>query len=229
MPKPTTGTRASCATASSSGAGRTGKLEIWSADADGGSPRQVTREGTDAENPTATPDGWITFALTNSPKQGLWKVRPDGTGAARTGPCLNVPDTSPDGRYVACADLPAGPLRVVRLSDGAVLPYQVDIPHSRYVEASLGRSRWSVDGKRLYFLAQDENGADGVFVQDFDPQTKDTSATRRKVAGFDPNSDAESFALSPDGTKLVVAFLDRSYGIVTIEGVSGVGRRSTAH
>jgi Tol biopolymer transport system component len=209
--------------------GRTGHLEIWSADPDGGSPRQVTHEAADAENPTDTPDGWITYALTNSSKQGLWKIRPDGTGAARTGPCLNVPDASPDGRYVACADLPAGPLRVVRLSDGALLPFHIDIPHSRYVEASLGRSRWSVDGKRLYFLGQDENGVDGIFVQDFDPLARDTTATRRKVAGFDPNSDAESFAISPDGTKLVVAFLERSYGIVTIEGVPGAGKAPRSH
>ena len=204
--------------------GRTGHLEIWSADPDGGSPRQITHAETDAENPTAAPDGWILYALTNSKSDGLWKIRPDGTGAARTGPCLNVPDTSPDGKYVACPDLPAGPLRVVRLADGTVIPYQIDVPHSRYVEASLGRSRWSVDGKRLYFLGQDENGVNGIFVQDFDPLARDTVATRRKVAGFDPNSDAESFAISPDGTKLVVAFLERSYGIVTIEGVPGVGR-----
>jgi len=204
--------------------GRTGHLEIWSADPDGGSPRQVTHEAADAENPTATPDGWITYALTNSKNDGLWKIRPDGTGAARVGPCLNVPDTSPDGRYVACADLPAGPTRLVRIADAAVLPYQIDVPHSRYVEASLGRSRWSVDGRKIYFLGQDENGVDGIFVQDFDPEKKDMSATRRKVAGFDPNSDAESFALSPDGTKLVVAFLERTYSIVTIEGVADADR-----
>jgi len=117
----------------------------------------------------------------------------------------------------------------VRTADATVVPYQIDVPHSRYVEASLGRSRWSADGKRLYFLGQDENGVNGIFAQDFDPQTRNTAASRRMIAGFDPNSDAESFALSPDGTKLVVGFLERTYGIVTIEGVPGAGRSRPAH
>jgi Tol biopolymer transport system component len=206
--------------------GRTGHLEIWSADPDGGSPRQVTREGTDAENPTDTPDGWIVYALTNSPRQGLWKIRPDGSAPARIGPCLNIPETSPDGRYVACPEIPVGPVRVVRVADAAVMPFQIDVPHPRSSEMSLGRVRWSIDSKRIYFLGQDENGVNGIFVQDFDPQVRDTSASRRKVAAFDPNLEAESFAISPDGKRLVVAFLERLYGIVTIEGVPGAGRKT---
>jgi Tol biopolymer transport system component len=209
--------------------GRTGHLEIWSADPDGGSPRQVTRHATDSENPTETPDGWIVYAQTNSKADGLWKIRPDGSAAVRSGPCLNVPDASPDGRYVACPDLPAGPVRVVRLADRAVMPYRIDVPHSRVSEASLGRTRWSADGRQIYFLGEDENGVNGIFVQDFDPEKKDASATRRKVAGFDPNVEAESFAISPDGTKLVIAFLERLYGIVTIEGLPGAGRRAQSH
>jgi Tol biopolymer transport system component len=209
--------------------GRTGHLEIWSADPDGGSPRQVTRENTDAENPTTTPDGWIVYALTNSPKQGLWKIRPDGSAPARIGPCLNIPETSPDGRYVACPDIPVGPVRVVRVADATVMPFQIDVPHSRTSELSLGRVRWSIDGKRIYFLGQDENGVNGIFVQDFDPQAQDTSASRRKVAAFDPNLETESFAISPDGKRLVVAFLERLYGIVTIEGVPGAGRKARSN
>src|SRR5204863_9643500 len=116
--------------------------------------------------------------------------------------------------------------QVIRHSAGTVIPYQIDVPHTRNVEASLGSTRWSIDGKRIYFLGQDENGVDGIYVQDFDSEKKDTSTTRRKVAGFDPNLDAESFALSPDGSRLVVAFLERTYGIVTIEGVAGAGRRA---
>jgi hypothetical protein len=63
----------------------------------------------------------------------------------------------------------------------------------------------------------------GIFVQDFDPGRPDTSSTRRKVAGFDPSLEAESFAISPDGKHLVVALLDRLFGVSTIEGVPGVG------
>ena len=204
--------------------GRTGHLEIWMADADGGSPRQVTRSATDSENPTATPDGWILFAQTNTTNTGLFKIRPDGTGAAHIGPCVNVPEASPDGRWVACPRLDGSIVQTVRVADATVGKFEIHSPHPRITEVQIGRVRWAPDGKRLYFVGQDENGVNGIFVQDFDPEGKDTSASRRKVAGFDPNIETESFAISPDGKRLVIAFLDRAYGIVTIEGVSGAGK-----
>ena len=205
--------------------GRTGRLEIWVAEADGSSPRAVTHRQTDCENPTGTPDGSIVFAVTNDPAIGMWKIRPDGSGGERlggAGSCINVPETSPDGKYAACPDLGVGPLRAVRLSDGGALPFTIDVPHSRITETQMGRVRWSPEGRKVYFIGQDENGINGIYSQDFDPERKDTSVSRKKVAAFDPNFEAESFGVSPDGRHLVVAFLERTYGIVTIEGVPGV-------
>jgi serine/threonine protein kinase len=202
--------------------GRTGHLEIWTADSDGSSPRQVSRDGTDAENPNATPDGWIIYASANSEKAGLWKVRPDGSGAARFGPCFNTPDLSPDGRYIGCPDILAPSIHVWRVADGAELPFVIEFPHPRFTEAFLGRLRWSPDGRRIFFLGQDEKGANGIYVQDFDPDRKDTSTTRRKIAGFDPNIEVESFGISRDGAKLVMACLEKLNGIMTIEGVPGI-------
>ena len=204
--------------------GRTGTLEIWMADSDGAAAHALTRQHADAENPTAAPDGSIYYALTNAPEPGLWMIRPDGTAGRRVGPCINIPDTSPDGRYVACPDLGTGTLRFVRLADRQVLPFTIEVPHPRPSEIFMGRPRWSPDGRRLYFLGQDERGVNGIFVQDFDPAKTDTNASRRKVAGFDPTLEAESLAISPDGKNLVVGFLDRTYGISTIEGVRGVER-----
>jgi Tol biopolymer transport system component/tRNA A-37 threonylcarbamoyl transferase component Bud32 len=204
--------------------GRTGRLEIWMADADGAAPHALTRRNADAENPTAAPDGSIYYSLTSAPEPGLWRIRPDGSPEARIGACINIPETSPDGRYVACPDIDTGAIRVVRVDDKKVLPFTIEVPHPRPTEIFMGRPRWSPDGRRLYFIGQDEKGINGVYVQDFDPEKADTSATRRKVAGFDPNLEAESFAISPDGKRLVVAFLDRTYGISTIEGVRGVER-----
>jgi len=51
-----------------------------------------------------------------------------------------------------------------------------------------------------------------------------SSATRKKVAGFDPSFETESFAISPDGKRCVVAALERTYGIVTIEGFADGAR-----
>ena len=209
--------------------GRTGHLEIWTADSDGTSPRPVTRQSADAENPTAAPDGAIYYAVTNSREPGLWRILPDGSGGEKVGPCINIPETSPDGSYVACPDIDTGTIRVVRLADRRVLPFSIAFPRPRITQTLMGRPRWSSDGKRIYFLGEDENGINGIFVQDFEPQSKDTNASRRKVAGFDPNLEAESFAISPDGTRLVVAFLERLYGIATIEGVPGFERRGRDH
>ena len=60
----------------------------------------------------------------------------------------------------------------------------------------LGRSRWMPDGKAIAFVGLDDAGLTGVFVQDFVPG-RDTTATRRKLAGFDPDYITETFAISP--------------------------------
>jgi eukaryotic-like serine/threonine-protein kinase len=41
---------------------RTGNFEVWVAERDGSSPRQVSHDGSDAENPVVTPDGWVLYA-----------------------------------------------------------------------------------------------------------------------------------------------------------------------
>jgi WD40 repeat protein len=172
-----------------------------------------------------TPDGWVVYISTAPGKVGAWKVRLDGTRAARAADCGSLPEVSPDGRYVACPDTNVGPLRFFRLADGKPLPLVVDVTPTRATEAQMGRPRWSADGSRFYYLAQDEKGVIGVFEQAFDPEKKDTSATRRKVGGFDPKFEAESFGISPDGKRLVVGALERTYGIVSIEGFGeGVAR-----
>ena len=68
--------------------------------------------------------------------------------------------------------------------------------------ALLGRARWTKDGKAIAFVGQDETGATGIFEQDFVPDG-DTTATRHKLAGFDPARVVESFDL--DATSVVLA------------------------
>jgi Tol biopolymer transport system component len=52
--------------------GRSGNLEIWTANADGSGATQISRDGVDAENPTATADGqWIVYNSFNLKKSGL--------------------------------------------------------------------------------------------------------------------------------------------------------------
>ena len=84
---------------------------------------------------------------------------------------------------------------------GRVVPFEVSVASrsSREEQILLGRHRWMPGGRAIAFVGLDEDGRSGVFVQDFDPD-KDTRASRRKLAGFDPLLLTESFAIAPDGS-----------------------------
>jgi eukaryotic-like serine/threonine-protein kinase len=205
---------------------RGGNFEIWAAGADGGGPRQVTHDGGNAENPTATPDGqWIVYSSGNPQKAGLWKVHPDGTGATQVVKGrVSLPDTSPDGRYVLyrvfSGKYPAT-LRVVLLQDGQAEPFEVAVDTKRRTTVTLGRARWMPDGKAIAFVGQDEDGASGIYVQDF-AAGQDTVATRRKLGRFSPDIAAESFGVAPDGSRLVVAGWVQLFSLMEGEGLPGL-------
>ena len=206
--------------------GRSGHLEIWIADADGSGARRVTDDGVDAQNPTPTPDGrWIVYNSGNPAKLGIWKVRSDGTGAARLiAGTTGLPEVSPDGQYVAyIAGVEGGSetIRVVRTSDGSPAPFEIRIPIRRPAPVRIGRPRWMPDGRAIAFVGQDEEGVHGIFVQDFVPG-RDTSSTRRALGGFDPESETESFGISPDGSRLVIASWERIFSVMEAEGVSHI-------
>jgi hypothetical protein len=69
-------------------------------------------------------------------------------------------------------------------------------------------------------VGQDAAGRSGVFSQDFDPE-RDTSGSRRPVAGFSQEYWTESFGLSPDGARLTISTLEESSSIMLAEGVPG--------
>ena len=76
-------------------------------------------------------------------------------------------------------------------------------------------------GKAIAFLGQNEEGVNGVFVQDFVPG-QDTAATSREFGGFDRERATESFGISPDGTILTVAGWEQLFSLFSVEGVPGV-------
>ncbi|HEV7242523.1 MAG TPA: LpqB family beta-propeller domain-containing protein [Thermoanaerobaculia bacterium] len=203
--------------------GRSGNLEIWIANADGSGARQISADGVDAENPSATPDGqWIVYCSFNSQKAGIWKVRADGTQAthlvkART----SLPEISPDGKYIsylADSRTTRAHIRVARVADGKDMGVSIPVRTYKRTGAILGRSRWMPDGKSIAFLAQTEDGINGVFVQDFAPGT-DSSATKRPLGGFDRERATESFGIAPDGLSMTVAGWEQLFSIFSIEGL----------
>jgi serine/threonine protein kinase/Tol biopolymer transport system component len=206
---------------------RTGAFEIWMADPDASGAKQLTHDGMDAENPTATPDGrWIVYNQSFPARAGVWKIHPDGSGATRVvAGATVVPEVSPDGQYISYrlgTRIDQFEIRMARISDGAAVPFRVSanvIPIN--VANSLGRTRWMPDGKAITFVGQDERGVCGVYLQDFDP-ARDTSATRRPVAGFYPTVATESFGISPDGKEMTLAGWDQTFSLMVAERVPGV-------
>jgi serine/threonine protein kinase len=207
--------------------GRSGNLEIWIANADGSEAKQISRDGSDAENPTATPDGWVVYCSFNPANPGIWKVRPDGTQATQVVKGrTSLPEVSPDGKYVSYlfdGRTPRAAVRVARLSDGQDAGISMPVQVLRRTSAILGRTRWMPNGSAIAFLGQNDDGTNGVFVQDFIPG-KDTSTTRRELGGFDRERATESFGISPDGTNLTVAGWEQLFSLFSIEGVPGVSR-----
>jgi Tol biopolymer transport system component len=205
---------------------RSGNYEIWTADLDGSAARQVTRDGVNAENPTATRDGqWIVYSSGNPDKPGLWKIRPDGTEATHLFEGrATIPEVSPDGRHAVFRSFtgkyPAR-LRVARLEDGELEPFEILVEAHRRTTISLGRARWMPDGSAIAFVGQDPDGAIGVYAQDFVPG-HDTTATRRPLVGFDPDVAAESFGIAPDGSRLVVAGWVQLFSLMEAEGLAGL-------
>jgi Tol biopolymer transport system component len=207
---------------------RSGKYEIWAAESDGSGARQVTRDGEDAENPAVSPDGrFVVYGSTRASDSGVWKTRADGS--APSSPLvrglLGIPEISPDGRHVLYvgfdATLTGTRIAVVGFDDGEPVDFEIGVEVARPTTANLGRARWTADGK-IAFLGQDENGTNGVFVQDFAPG-RDTRPTRRKLGGFDPEVDAETFGVSPDGARVAIAGREMVSSLVLLEGVAGLG------
>jgi Tol biopolymer transport system component len=205
---------------------RSGNYEVWIADPDGSGAKQITQDGSNAENPTATPDGeWIVYSSGNPEKPGLWKIRVDGTQATHLfGGRATIPEVSPDGRHAVFRSFtgkyPAR-LRVARLEDGELEDFEILVEAPRRTTISLGRARWLPGGRAIAFVGQDETGAIGIYAQDFVPG-QDTSATRRRVAGFDPDVAAESFGIAPDGSRLVVAGWLQLFSLMEAEGLKGL-------
>jgi Tol biopolymer transport system component len=206
---------------------RGGHLEIWTASADGTGARQLSRDGLDAENPTQTADGkYVVYASGNPARAGIWRMGSDGREDTHLvkGDYF-LPEVSPDGRYVAYgAAEPArngGKVFVAEVGTGRVV-FSTDVPFLGYQAAvQPGRTRWMPDGRTLVMVVIDARGQGILCTQDFRPG-QDTASSRRVLLGTEPNTDIESFGISPDGAHVTLSRIQETRSLKLAEGVPGL-------
>jgi Tol biopolymer transport system component len=190
---------------------RSGNFEIWVSERDGSSPRQVSHDGFDAENPVVTPDGWVVYAsgqLLQHP--GLYKVHLDGsdTKLLVPGPA-SWPDVSPDGKYVLYHTV-SGALQakvtVVRFPDGTPVGF----------EAEGLRARFSADGHSIVYI---RNGGRDIVQQDF---LSGRGSPVRVLVPASPDYITESFGMTRDVKNIVASYMQPSRSLVIADGIPGV-------
>ncbi len=160
------------------GTGAVRNLDLALVDAEGRSPRFLTRVGVDDHSPSWSPTGdRIVFARRGVRRGGIYLLRGSTTTRLTHGPRDSAPAFSPDGRRIAFS-------RHARL-----FLMRADGREERLVTRTHLPPRqisWSLDGKRLFY------SDDGLL------RTVEIAAsvvTQLSVSGLRP-------ALSPDGARI---------------------------
>ncbi|MBV9670858.1 MAG: PD40 domain-containing protein, partial [Acidobacteriales bacterium] len=192
---------------------RSGNFEIWIADRDGASPRQLSHDGYDAENPIITSEGWLLYSSGNPKHPGLFKMRLDGSAAQVLVPHpIAWPDASPDGKYVLyhlIGNALSGDIHVVRVEDGAPVDFH----------AAGQRARFSGDGRSIAYIRPYGHG---IVRQDFPA----SSGSRVQVLVPDsPDQFIDSFGISADGKRIIATYAQPARSLVLADHVPGIDKR----
>jgi Tol biopolymer transport system component/serine/threonine protein kinase len=125
---------------------------------DGSGLRQLTNDPFKERTPRWSPDGTrIIFFTDRTGRYELWQINSDGSNAQQltwtTGPQIQMPQWSPDGRIILCSMQPPTP---PLLLDPA-LPWSQQTPQSlpaAGIPEGILVTSWSADGKKLLGTSQ---------------------------------------------------------------------------
>jgi serine/threonine protein kinase len=184
-----------------------GNASVWRGAADGVTLKQITN-GPEDERPSCSPDGKFVIyqAVTPAPTR-LMKVSIEGGAPVPIGKDhLESPVISPDGRSIAASYQP-GPdkpaqLAVVGVDSGEVQSIY-NLPQGAGMGHQAGESvAWTKDGRSVLFLVT-KNGVSNIWAQSVVPPGR-TPPPPRQITNFSSDT-IWSFALSPDGSDMILA------------------------
>jgi serine/threonine protein kinase/Tol biopolymer transport system component len=188
---------------------RENKTNIWRMDVDGTDLLQLTDSRLNV-NPCPSPDGrWVIYVSQDRFNGTLWRVPMDGGKPTQlSGPTVNLPVVSPDGKQIACFywDEQATPPRGVM-----VLPFEGGKATKRFNILSPGPEafvlHWTPEGDALLYI---------------DPHL--ANIWRQPISGGEPTPVTDfqgdqifNFAYSPDGKFLATARGRITEDVVLIE------------
>jgi hypothetical protein len=107
---------------------------------------------------------------------------------------------------------------VDRVADGWRVPFNIIVEKNGSLDPNFGRLRWMPSGKAIAFSGHGPDRISGVFVQNFVPG-QDTSATRRRLAGFAEGVATESFSIAADGKSIVLAQFELRSDVLLAHGL----------
>ena len=189
---------------------RDGDAELYVADADGGSPRRLTRNDAEDVLPAWSPDGrTLAFSSNRSGAFEIWVMNANGTGVrpvtrgARREDGSFYPAWSPDGERIAFASSFRTPenqeIYVVR-RDGSTLRRLTRTAGDIGALGDDAAPAWSPDGKRIVF-ASNRTGELEIWTMRAD------GAAQRRLVGVRRSDDSRP-KYSPDGAWIAFGSLD---------------------
>jgi TolB protein len=193
---------------------RSGMMELYSLDLNGGDPHQLTTNADGARSPAISPDGQtVAFVATDNGYAQIFTMSIGGGTAyniSQTQSHEGAPSWSPDGsQLVWTTDRWGGMDLVIGSRGGGLQQRLTDAPGWNASPA------WSPDGTQISFIST-RDGQPGLYV--VDPNTKVVKALSTSGASSSPS-------WSPDGHQLAFESEQDGKSAVYVMNRDGTGQR----